>query len=141
MKAKPPEKLCMLNLLVAIEVMTFWPSDKIATWYHIVLTAFKGIDVRSPTTIILTNSSGATASESKSSVLVNIVMGRVYTLWIENHEIYQWTLENILILPDSTSLQWLWNLAFVCVAVVAVVVIVCEGYIAVFLLLLCFCYS
>jgi hypothetical protein len=27
----------------------------------------------------LTNSSGATTSESKSSVLVNIVMGRVHT--------------------------------------------------------------
>jgi hypothetical protein len=70
----------MLNLLVAVDVMTFCPSDKIAIWYHIVLTAFKGIDVTGPTTIILTNSFSATASESKSSVLVNIVMGRVYTL-------------------------------------------------------------
>jgi hypothetical protein len=67
------------NLLVAVVVVTFCTSDKIAIWYHIVLQAFKGIDVTSPATIILTNSSGAAAFESKSSVLITIVMGRENT--------------------------------------------------------------
>ena len=69
----------MLNLLVAVVVMTFCPSDKIAIWYHIVLPAFEGIDVTSPTAIVLTNFFSLATSESKSSVLVIIVMGRVYT--------------------------------------------------------------
>ena len=138
----------MLNLLVAVDVMTFCPSDKIAIWYHIVLTAFKGIDVNSPTTIILTNSSGATASESKSSVLVNIVMGRVYTLWIENHKMLSMNTGKDLYFRIvhhcgyGTSLSCVWHnnnnnfivivdvvlaVAVVAVVIVAVVVIVCEG--------------
>ena len=62
------------------------------------------MDVTSPTTIILTNLFCAAASELKSSVLVKIIMGRVHTLWIENHEILS-TASNeywkVFILPEK----------------------------------------